>query len=101
MSGSHHILMGTPNAGGAGMEGQGGNDSGTYTQGGKNWQWHRFYTSGQFTCTEGVCDILVVGGGGGSGHSLYHNGGGGGGGVLHAVDYTCLLYTSPSPRDRG
>ena len=87
MSGSHHILMGGPGATGAG--GEGGNDTGEYSSGGKNWKWHRFTSSGTFVwASTNPVDILVVAGGGGGGHSLYHNGGGGGGGVLHATNYT-------------
>ena len=87
MSGSHHVLLGAASSGGA-IEGSGGQE-GTYSQGGKNWKWHRFTANGTFTwAAAGTIDILVVGGGGGSGHTLYHNGGGGGGQVLHATDYT-------------
>ena len=51
--------------------------------------------------------LIVAGGGGGGGSSYFANmwqssgGGGGAGGLLTATNLSiCLLYTSPSPRDR-
>ena len=61
---------------------------------------HVFTSSGTFTVTDlgligtTVEYLVVAGGGGGGSHTTV--GGGGAGGVR-----TCLLYTSPSPRDRG
>ena len=70
-------------------------------------QW-TFTSSGTWTVTSpGVAYYAIVAGGGGSGGQYTNNGsigGGGGGGVvtgiLSANAGTCLLYTSPSPRDR-
>ena len=61
------------------------------------WKRHYFYSSGYFNITNAgnsggsnsVYALIIAGGGGGTGV-----GGGGAGG------YSCLLYTSPSPRDQ-
>ena len=79
-------------------------DSGTY------YRSHVFTATGEFDVTALATDastpnniaILAVGGGGGGGQ---HNAAGGGaGGLQYSASVpvsVCLLYTSPSPRDRG
>ena len=58
--------------------------------------YHVFWSNGTFvTSDEVVIDAIVVGRGGDA--APRHGGGGGGGGVAYI---SCLLYTSPSPRDK-
>ena len=70
-----------------------------FTSGPAIYRAHVFTSSGTFDVTAlgdfgDTIDALLVGGGGGG---AKYGGGGGGGAVVHVE--TCLLYTSPSPRD--
>ena len=73
-----------------------------YTEGSNVYRAHIFTTSGTFVVSDATSsfgstvDYLVVAGGGGGGKE---GGGGGAGGVRSNHPDTCLLYTSPSPRD--
>ena len=76
---------------------------------GNGYKYHVWTSPGTFVVSDGTADIevLVVGGGGGAAWDA--SGGGGAGGLRTNNDSfpapfritTCLLYTSPSPRDRG
>ena len=88
-----------------------------YFSGEVKYRVHSFYTSDTFNVSyvsslNNTIEYLVVGAGGGGGHSnvdgTQSSGGGAGGfktGIGYTVSatpgsYTCLLYTSPSPRDK-
>ena len=76
---------------------------------------HIFTEPGTFTALRSLTatNVLVVGGGGAGAEpaATYAGGGGGAGGLINTTDFDfaagdfpvtvgCLLYTSPSPRDR-
>ena len=70
-------------------------------------RYHVFTSPGSFTVTSGgYLHYTIVGGGGGGGVGEsdydYSAGGGGGAGGFRSgtAFFFCLLYTSPSPRDR-
>ena len=95
-------------------KGVGGNTETDGTADG-DYKYHVFDSSGTFTVTtlgtDATVEYMILGGGAGGssgvggGGSAHAGGGGGAGGYLagtHTVSasgYTCLLYTSPSPRE--
>ena len=105
---------GTNPTGATEMEASGGVIA-DYESGGTQYRTHTFTTSGTFQITtlssgftnSGQFDVFLIAGGagGGGGNSVYGGGGGGAGGAIEVTAYpanaaTCLLYTSPSPRDQ-
>lgn len=61
----------------------GGDEIGTFTDGGTTYKYHKFTTDGTFEVTrEGEVDLLIIGGGGAGGGRNVKNGGGGGAGEV-------------------
>jgi hypothetical protein len=61
----------------------GGDEIGTYTDGGVTYKYHKFTSNGSFDVTrEGDVDVLIVGAGGAGGGRVTVNGGGGGAGQV-------------------